>query len=249
MAGLELLSDEGFRQDGRRPGELRKIQCRMGVFAQADGSAYVEQGNTKALASVYGPHEIRGSRGKTLHDRAVVNCQYSMATFSTAERKRRPHGDRRSIEMTIHLKQTFEAAILTQLYPRSQIDIYVQILQADGGNYCTCVNAATLAIIDAGIPMRDYVCACSAGFIEDTPLADLSYVEEAAGGPQLALALLPKSEQIALLEMNSRLHEDNLERVMDAAAKACKDVYAVLDQAVREHLQEATALLGDRGNS
>ncbi|KAM4688266.1 exosome complex component RRP41 isoform 1-T1 [Discoglossus pictus] len=247
MAGLELLSDQGYRVDGRKAGELRKIQARMGVFAQADGSAYIEQGNTKALAVVYGPHEIRGSRSKTLHDRAVVNCQYSMATFSTGERKRRPHGDRKSSEMTLHLKQTFEAAILTQLYPRSQIDIYVQILQADGGNYCTCVNAATLAVIDAGIPMRDYVCACSAGFIEDTPLADLSYVEEAAGGPQLALALLPKSDQIALLEMNSRLHEDHLERVMDAASKACKDVYAVLDQAVREHLQEVATLVGDRG--
>ncbi|XP_053322537.1 exosome complex component RRP41 [Spea bombifrons] len=247
MAGLELLSDQGYRVDGRKAGELRKIQARMGVFAQADGSAYIEQGNTKALAVVYGPHEIRGSRSKALHDRAVVNCQFSMATFSTSERKRRPHGDRKSTEMTLHLKQTFEAAILTQLYPRSQIDIFVQILQADGGNYCTSVNAATLAVIDAGIPMRDYVCACSAGFIEDTPLADLSYVEETAGGPQLALALLPKSDQIALLEMNSRLHEDHLERVIDAASKACKDVYTVLDQAVREHLQEVSMLVGDRG--
>lgn len=245
MAGMELLSDQGYRVDGRKPGELRKIQARMGVFAQADGSAYIEQGNTKALAVVYGPHEIRGSRSKTLHDKAVVNCQFSMATFSTAERKRRPHGDRRSSEMTLHLKQTFEAAILTQLYPRSQIDIYVQILQADGGNYCACVNAATLAIMDAGIPMRDYVCASSVGFIEDTPLADLSYVEEAAGGPQAALALLPKTDQIALLEMNSRLHEDHLERVIDAASKACKDVYAVLDSVVREHLQEVSTLSAD----
>ncbi|XP_029442004.1 exosome complex component RRP41 [Rhinatrema bivittatum] len=245
MAGLELLSDQGFRMDGRKAVELRKIQARMGIFAQADGSAYIEQGNTKALAVVYGPHEIRGSRSKALHDRAVVNCQYSMATFSTGERKRRPHGDRKSSEMTLHLKQTFEAAILTQLYPRSQIDIYVQILQADGGNYCACVNAATLAIMDAGIPMRDYVCACSTGFIEDTPLVDLSYVEEAAGGPQLALALLPKSEQIALLEMNSRLHEDHLEKVLDAASKACRDVYAVLDRVVREHVQEVSALLGE----
>ncbi|XP_064410076.1 exosome complex component RRP41 [Latimeria chalumnae] len=245
MAGLELLSDQGYRVDGRKAGELRKIQARMGVFAQADGSAYLEQGNTKALAVVYGPHEIRRSRSKALHDRALVNCQYSMATFSTGERKRRPHGDRKSSEMTLHLKQTFEAAILTKLYPRSQIDIYVQILQSDGGNYCACVNAATLAIIDAGIPMRDYVCACSAGFIEDTPLVDLSYIEESAGGPQLALALLPKSDQIALLEMNARLHEDHLEKVVDAAAKACRDVYSVLDRVVREHVQEVTTLVGE----
>lgn len=73
---------------------------------------------------------MRGSRSKALHDQALVNCQYSMATFSTGERKRRPHGDRKSSEMTLHLKQTFDAAILTQLYPRSQIDIYVQVRRA-----------------------------------------------------------------------------------------------------------------------
>ncbi|PVD21842.1 hypothetical protein C0Q70_17644 [Pomacea canaliculata] len=128
MAGLELLSDQGFRIDGRRPHELRKIECRLGVFRQADGSAYIEQGNTKVLAAVYGPHEVRGRRGKALHDKVVINCQYSMATFSTGERKRRPRGDRKSQEMTMHLQQTFNAAILTTLYPRSQIDIFVEDL-------------------------------------------------------------------------------------------------------------------------
>lgn len=58
MAGLELLSDQGFRLDGRKPHELRKIQCRLGVFGQSDGSSYLEQGNTKVLATVYGPHEV-----------------------------------------------------------------------------------------------------------------------------------------------------------------------------------------------
>lgn len=245
MAGLELLSDQGYRVDGRRAGELRKIQARMGVFAQADGSAYIEQGNTKALAVVYGPHEIRGSRARALPDRALVNCQYSSATFSTGERKRRPHGDRKSCEMGLQLRQTFEAAILTQLHPRSQIDIYVQVLQADGGTYAACVNAATLAVLDAGVPMRDFVCACSAGFVDGTALADLSHVEEAAGGPQLALALLPASGQIALLEMDARLHEDHLEQVLDAAARAARDVHALLDRVVRQHVREASVLLGD----
>jgi hypothetical protein len=56
----------------------------------------------------------------------------------------------------------FQATIKTELYPRSQIDIFVEVLQADGGNYCACVNAATLALIDAGIPLKDYVTACTA---------------------------------------------------------------------------------------
>ena len=79
---------------------------------------------------------MRGSRNRTLHDRAVINCQYSMATFSTAERKRRPHGDRKSTEMSLHLKQTFEAAVMTQLYPRSQIDIYVKVEALSHSSSC-----------------------------------------------------------------------------------------------------------------
>ena len=42
-SNFELLSDQGLRSDGRRHGELRRIRCRLGVFGQADGSAYLEQ--------------------------------------------------------------------------------------------------------------------------------------------------------------------------------------------------------------
>ena len=70
MAGIELLSDQGFRADGRRSTELRKIQCRLGVFDQADGSAYIEQGNTRVLAAVYGPHEV--SVAGSLVDKVVT---------------------------------------------------------------------------------------------------------------------------------------------------------------------------------
>ena len=61
---LELLSDQGFRVDGRRADELRRLQCQLGVFSQADGSAYLEQGNTKVLAAVYGPHEVSNATFK-----------------------------------------------------------------------------------------------------------------------------------------------------------------------------------------
>lgn len=44
--------------DGRRPHELRKVACNLGALQQADGSSYIEQGNTKVLASVYGPHDV-----------------------------------------------------------------------------------------------------------------------------------------------------------------------------------------------
>ncbi|KAM4026752.1 exosome complex component RRP41-like [Anomaloglossus baeobatrachus] len=133
MAGLELLSNQGYQVDRRKAGELRKIQARIGVFTEA---AFIKQGagvlilTLSCLFMLYYIY-ICCSKANTLHDRTVVNDQYSMATFSTGDRKRRPHGDRTSTEMSLHMKQTFEAAILTPLYPRSQIHIYVQTINDD----------------------------------------------------------------------------------------------------------------------
>ena len=247
MAGFELLSDQGLRLDGRKAGELRRVQCRMGVFGQADGSAYLEQGNTRVLAAVYGPHDMsRDTRLRPHHDKVVVNCQYSMAVFSTGERKRRPRGDRKSMEMSQHLKQTFEATIKVELYPRSQIDIFVEVLQADGGNYCACVNAATLALVDAGIPLVDYVTACTASLVTDThtPLVDISSLESTTGSPELTLATHPKSGQIVLLEMSHRFHLDHLSSVMEVALAGCRDISAILDSVVRKHVANTGAQLG-----
>jgi len=87
------LSPEGLRIDGRRANELRKIRCKIGLFSRADGSAYYEQGNTKVIAAVYGPREVE-VRSQMKHDRAIINCEYFMATFSTGDRKKKAKGDR-----------------------------------------------------------------------------------------------------------------------------------------------------------
>nr|CAB3244002.1 exosome complex component RRP41-like [Phallusia mammillata] len=242
MAGLELISDQGYRIDGRKPTELRQIRCRLGVFTQADGSSYVEQGNTKVLASIYGPHEPSSNmRSKISHDKCIINCEYSQASFSSAERKHRPRGDRKSLDMAAHIKQTFESCIHTTLYPRSQIDIFLQILQSDGSNYCACVNAATLAIVDAGIAMKDYVCACSASLAKGTTLVDINHVEESAGCAELSAAVMPKLNKIVYSELNGRLHEDEIGKVLDSVVLGCNDMFAVMERTVREHVEETVS--------
>uniref|UniRef100_A0A1B0GJ79 Putative exosome complex component RRP41 n=2 Tax=Lutzomyia longipalpis TaxID=7200 RepID=A0A1B0GJ79_LUTLO len=235
MSGQNLLSDQGLRLDGRRAHELRRIQCRLGVFSQPDGSAYLEQGNTKVLAAVYGPHQASSKRMNV--EEVVINCQYSMATFSTGERKRHPHGDRKSLEMGMHIQQALSAAIKLELYPRSQIDIFIEVLQADGGNYCAAINAATLALIDAGIGLREYVCACTASLANGkVPMMDISYIEEVSGGATLTVASLPSSGKIAFMEMSQRFHLDDLSKVLEHALEGCREVKKILDQAVREHV-------------
>jgi exosome complex component RRP41 len=215
----------------------------MGLFSRADGSAYYEQGNTKVLASVYGPREVTG-RNQALHDRAIINCEYSMATFSTGERKKKSKGDRRSTEISLLLKQTFEAAIMSHLFPRSQIDIFVQVLQADGGTRCAAINAATLALIDAGVPMKDFVVACAAGYVDGTPILDLNYMEDSSGNPDLPIAIFPKTNKVTMLQMDSKLPLDTLEKVLNLAVTGCQQIYQMLVETARNSSQE---LLESRG--
>jgi len=227
----DFVSPEGLRLDGRRPNELRRIKCRMGVLTRAHGSAYYEQGNTKVLASVFGPMEAR--KGKGLHDRAILNCEYSMAPFSTGERKGMSKGNRRAIEISLALKQTFEEAILIHQFPGSVINIYVQVLQADGGTRCASVNAITLALIAAGVPMRDFVVGCAAGFIDNTPLLDLNYLEDSARGVDLPIAIFPKSDKVVMLQMDYRADIETFEKVLNLAVLGCHRIYEVLAEEVR----------------
>lgn len=81
------------------------------------------------LCAVYGPHECR-FRSRVKEETAIVVCQYSQATFSVPDRRNRPRGDRRSNAYSHLLERAFESVIFTSLYPRSQIDIFFEILEA-----------------------------------------------------------------------------------------------------------------------
>ncbi|KHN77326.1 Putative exosome complex component RRP41 [Toxocara canis] len=207
---MNIISEHGFRQDGRKPQQIRNINYKLGVYTQADGSAYLEQGNTKVLCAVYGPHEPR-QKNRTQENRCTVNCQYSMATFSTNERKERPRGDRRSMEFARLMEKAFETAVLTENYPRSQIDVFCELLQADGSHLAACVNAATLALADAGVPMRGLVaaasCACA---LDGTPCVDVSAREESNFMPHITIANISGSHEIVLTELQNRIHRDHL---------------------------------------
>ncbi|KAI9205338.1 ribosomal protein S5 domain 2-type protein [Polychytrium aggregatum] len=233
MSRHEIVSPEGLRVDGRRPGELRRINCRTGIFTQADGSAYIEIGNTKCLAAVYGPREPQ-KKGQAVHDRAFISVEFNVASFSSGEHKEKLRQDRRLLELGTTIRQTFEPVIMAQAYARSEIAIFIQILQTDGGILHTAINATTLALIDAGIAMTDYVAACSSGFANDHAILDLNYIEEMAEVPALTMAILPKTGKVTMLGLEARLHLDHFEATMNLANDGCAAVLDILDEAIRK---------------
>jgi ribonuclease PH len=84
----------------------------------------------------------------------------------------------RSIEISLLLRQSFESVILTSLYPGSTVSLFVQVLSNDGGAFAASVNALTLALTNAGIPMKDMLIAATVGMGDTTPLLGKRKVQE-----------------------------------------------------------------------
>lgn len=228
----KLIDESGVRIDGRRFDEIRPIKLEIGLLANADGSTYIEQGKNKILAAVFGPREAH-PKHLGLPDRATIRCRYHMAPFSTEERKS-PAPSRREIELSKVTREALEPVIFSEYYPRAIIDIFVEVLQSDGGSRCAGVTAASLALADAGVPLKDLVAACAVGKIDGQLVVDLSDIEDKEGEADLPLAYIPSMEKISLLQMDGHLTREEFEKAVNMAVESCKRIYEMQKTALKQ---------------
>ncbi|CAG90837.2 DEHA2G18194p [Debaryomyces hansenii CBS767] len=234
MSRMELYSPEGLRIDGRRWNELRRFECRINTHpSSSDGSSYIEQGNTKIICMVQGPMEP-SLRSQTNSSKASIEINLSVANFSTIERKKRLKNEKRLIELKTTLERTFEQSVICKLYPRTVIQINLHVLCQDGGLLAGMTNAITLALIDAGIAMYDYVSAINAGLYDQTPLLDLNTLEE-NDMSCLTIGVVGKSEKLALLLLEDKMPLDMLESVLAIGIAGGHRVRDLMDNEVRKH--------------
>jgi exosome complex component RRP41 len=227
----KLIDKKGVRLDGRKADELRPLKLEVGVLANADGSAYIEHGKNKILAAVFGPKEMH-PKHLSLPDRMVIRCRYHMAPFSVQERKS-PAPSRREVELSKVIRESLEPSLFVELYPRTGIDVFIEVLQADGGTRCASITAASLAIADAGIPMRDLVVACAAGKVDDTVVLDLFDAEDKLGAADVPLALMPNLNAVTLLQMDGILTPEEFEKAVNMAMEGCKQIYVMQKEALK----------------
>ncbi len=238
-SNMELISSEGKRLDGRGPHDLRKIKIEAGVLHRADGSCYLEWGGNKVLAAVYGPREAV-TRHTQNPLRAIVQARYNMAAFSVEDRKR-PGPDRRSVEISKVISEALEKIVLTEQFPRASIDVNIEVLDAEAGTRCAGLTAAGVAMVDAGIPMRDIPVACAAGKIGGQVVLDLGKEEDNFGDADLPIAISPRTGEVLLLQMDGHLTVDEFNRAFDLAVKGCHIVSEFQKKAITHKYQSAAA--------
>ncbi len=225
MAGKEKpeLIVNGKRLDGRDFGDLRSLKIEANVLKNADGSAYVEWGNNKIIAAVYGPKEALPKHVSD-PDKAIIKCRYSMAPFSSLEEHGRTGPNRRATEISKVTKEVFENVILLDRFPGSEIDIFIEVLQSDGGTRAAGITAAAVAVVNAGIPMRDVPYAVSAGKVGEYIILDLNKIEDNYSDADVPVAISPRTGNVLLLQMDGSLTSEELRKILAMVKEAGKTI-------------------------
>ena len=222
----------GKRLDGRDFGELRPIKIEAGVLKNADGSAYLEWGNNKILAAVYGPRE---ATPKHLADpgKAIIKCRYQMAPFSSLGEHNRTGPNRRATEISKVIREVFENVVITSDFPGSEIDIFIEVLQGDGGTRAAGLTAASVALANAGIKMKDLVYAVSAGRIGDHVTLDFDMIEDNYSDADMPMAIAPRNNELLLLQMDGGLTIEQFDEAVKMAIGAGKTISALQRDALK----------------
>lgn len=236
---ITLIDKKGIRMDGRKAGEIRPMHIEAGVLHRADGSSYLEWGGNKVICAVYGPREAMPRRIQDSR-KAVVQARYNMAAFSVDDRKR-PGPDRRSQEISKVISDAFENVILTEQFPRASIDVHMEILEAAAGTRCAALTAATVALADAGIPMKGLVAAVASGKAGGKVILDLNKEEDNYGEADLPVAINATTGEIVLLQMDGHLSPEEFDEALDMAVDGCHQVLAFQKDALKRRMETLAA--------
>ncbi|KAK9857944.1 hypothetical protein WJX84_010501 [Apatococcus fuscideae] len=226
----------GTRLDGRGPEEFRPIFFSTGVIPQATGSAYAELHNTKLMVGIYGPRP--SDRWVGFSEEGRLDCDVKMAPFSSWQRTKWGQSpDERA--MAGLLGVALEAGVQRSAFPKATVDVQCLILEAGGSELAVAIAAASLALADAGIPMRDLITSCTVSRVDNQLLLDATSDEAFQEDGGVLLAMLPSLGQVTQLLVKGEWAGSELEEAVQLSMSGCKDVDEICRQVLQEAVQPA----------
>lgn len=224
------------RIDGRGFEESRPIEAKVGIIKKADGSAMFKSGNTIAYAAVYGPKELH-PRFLQNPAKGLLRVHYNMMPFSGHGDRVRPGTSRRSKEISMVIENALIPVLDLSDFPNAVVDVFIELPQTDAGTRCAGINAAAMALADAGLNMKDLVTSVAIGRVDDKIVVDLNYDEEAYEDGTVAdipVAMLPNSGKVTLLQMDGELKREELKEALEKAKKTVHDIYEIQKTALKD---------------
>src|SRR3990172_9911689 len=234
------MTKEFKRPDGRKSDELRKMSAKVGVIPNADGSAMFSFGNTVAIAAVYGPRQLHPQHMQN-PARGILRVNYDLLSFSVSDRKR-PGPSRRSQEISKVTEWALSPVVDLEEFPNTVIDVQIYIIQADAGTRTAGINAASMALAHAGIPMRNLVCSVAVGKQDKELIVDLTKeeedFEEGEGATDFAVAKVANSDEYTLLQLDGKIQPEVIKEVLELANKSCEEIYEFQKKTLKESISK-----------
>ncbi|XP_071506164.1 exosome complex component MTR3-like [Diadema antillarum] len=239
---VPLISETGKRRDGRTPQEIRPVFLKAGVVSQARGSAYIEARNTKVLCAVYGPREVPRREGFSMSGQ--LRCEFKFASFSC--RYRRSHvTDSAERELGLQVQQALEPAVCLHKIPKSQVDVFVTVLENDGSALAAAITCASVAVANAGIEMYDIVIGCTVRQAGKSVLLDPTEVEEYHGlcekepsHASVTAGVLPSLNQVSGLVQKGQLKCDDSIKALQQCVDGSQRMYPVIYECLKKSIKK-----------
>ena len=223
------------RSDGRTMDGFRPIKAKVGIIPSADGSVMFETGKTRAIAVVRGPRKLHPKHMEN-PEKGVLRVSYQMMSFSVWDRIK-PGASRRGQEISKVTEWALQEVVDLDAFPNSVVDVVIQIPQADAGTRVAGINAAAMALAQAGIPMREMVSAMAVGKVDKTIVVDVNYDEEhyteGECSTDIPMAFTSNTKKITLLQLDGRISTKEMAEAIEAGRTACEKILAIQTEALK----------------
>ncbi|MDK3915640.1 polyribonucleotide nucleotidyltransferase [Staphylococcus pseudintermedius] len=228
-----LIADEKIRPDGRKPDEIRPLSSEVGLLPRAHGSGLFTRGQTQALSVLtlgsISEYQIIDGLGEEEHKRFMHH--YNFPNFSVGEtgpvrapgRREIGHGalGERALKYIIPDEKTFPYTVR----------IVSEVLESNGSSSQASICGSTLALMDAGVPIKAPVAGIAMGLVTReesyTILTDIQGMEDALGDMDFKVA--GTTEGITAIQMDIKIDGLTKEVIEEALEQARKGRLAILE--------------------
>ncbi|MBI5574519.1 MAG: polyribonucleotide nucleotidyltransferase [Elusimicrobia bacterium] len=238
-ATRNMIVNQGVRSDARLPDEIRPIDCKLGVLPRTHGSAIFTRGQTQALATATlgTPQDMQIMDELIGEYKKRFMLHYNFPSFAVGEVKPERGPGRREIGHGILAEKSLEKVLPPEETFPYAIRIVSDILESNGSSSMATVCGGSLALMDAGIPIKSAVAGIAMGLItageKHVVLTDIQGLEDHFGDMDLKVAGTRKG--ITGIQMDIKIDSIDIkmiEETLEAAKKARLKILDIMDKAI-----------------
>jgi len=221
----QKILQEGVRLDGRLPRDIRTISCEVGLLPRTHGSGLFTRGQTQVLtiATLGSQREEQRLDGLEPEDTKRFLHHYNFPPFSVGEVRRVGSPSRREVGHGLLAERALEPVIPSEEDFPYTIRLVSEVLSSNGSSSMASVCGSSLALMDAGVPIKASVAGVAMGLMMGADgryviLTDIAGLEDALGDMDFKIA--GTTEGVTALQLDIKVKGITLEILEKALAQA-----------------------------